>query len=191
MLQEEWIDLRKQFDKSADKAFECLYNKMWSKLFSVSYNYVRDKDIAQEIVQDVFLTLWEKRERLQSVDDIRAFSLRAVQNRIYDHFDKQAVRQKYALSVNKSDKSEGNETQHQVEYDETLSIIDTELQKLPHKTRNIFRMSRFERFSNEQIASMQQVSVKAVEYHITLAIKHLRLRLKHISTILLLILGIG
>jgi len=190
MTQNEWTEVRKQFKKSPDKAFECLYNKMWSKLFSVSYNYVRNRAIAQEIVQDVFMNLWVKRERLQSVDDIRAFSLRALQNRVYDHFDKQAVQQKYALRVIRTDIEE-NVTQHQVEYDETMSIIDSELQKLPRTTSSIFRMSRFDRFSNEQIASMQQVSVKAVEYHITQALKHLRLRMKHIITILLLILGLG
>lgn len=151
---------------------------------------MRDKAIAQEIVQDVFITLWIKRTRLQSVSDIRAFTLRAVQNRIYDHFDKQAVQQRYTLRITQSESAPSNATLQQIEYDETLNIIDKAIDKLPDTTKKIFRMSRFEKFSNEQIASRQELSVKAVEYHITQALKHLRVTLKYIGLLLLLLAGI-
>ena len=156
MTQEEWKNLREGFDENPDKAFECLYNLMWDKLFSVSYNYVRDKAIAQEIVQDVFVSLWIKRKRLETVSDIRAFALRAVQNRLYDHFDKQAVQQRYALRITQTETTPINSTLQQIEYDETLSIIDRALDKLPDTTRKIFRMSRFEKISKEQIAIRQE-----------------------------------
>jgi RNA polymerase sigma-70 factor (ECF subfamily) len=111
---------------------------------------VRDKAIAQEIVQDVFITLWIKRTRLQSVSDIRAFTLRAVQNRIYDHFDKQAFQQRYTLRITQSESAPSNATLQQIEYDETLNIIDKAIDKLPDTTKKIFRMSRFENLATNR-----------------------------------------
>ena len=190
MTQDDWTKLKEILDKDPEKAFECLYSHMWDKLFSISLNFVRDKSIAQEIVQDVFVTLWVKRKRLESVSDIRAFAMRAVQHRIYDHFDKKAVHQKYALKITQSESNQADSTQQQIEYNETFKLIDTEIDKLPDTTREIFRLSRFDRFSNEEIATRLQLSVKAVEYHITQALKHLRLRLKYIGTVLLFLTGL-
>lgn len=190
MTREDWTNLRDRLNANPVKVFECLYNEMWDKLFSVSYNYVRDRAVAQEIVQDVFVALWVKRRTLQSVSDIHAFTMRAVRNRIYDHYDKQVVQQRYTLRITQSESTPTNQTLEQVEYDETLGLIDQALDKLPDTTRKIFRMSRFEKFSNEQIASKQELSVKAVEYHITQALKHLRVALKYTGFLMLLLVGL-
>lgn len=180
MTQEEWTFVKTGLKKNDDKAFETLYNHLWEKLYAVSFNYVRDKAIAQEIVQDVFVSLWVKRLRLDTVNDIDAFAMRSVQNRIYDHFDKKAVEERYIAKVSQSSKKLVNTTQHQIEYEETFNLITTEIDKLPDTTKKIFRLSRFDRFTNEEIASSLQLSVKSVEYHITQALKHLRLRLGYI-----------
>jgi RNA polymerase sigma-70 factor (ECF subfamily) len=190
MTQDDWTKIKETLDKNPEKAFECLYNHLWDKLFSISLNYVRDQALAQEIVQDVFVTLWVKRKRLESVSNIRAFAMRAVQNRIYDHFDKEAVYQKYALRITQSESTQANSTQQQIEYNETFNLIDTEIDRLPDTTRKIFRLSRFDRFTNEEIAARLQLSVKAVEYHITQALKQLRLKLKYIGTVLLFLTGL-
>lgn len=185
MTQEEWTSVKTGLKKNDDKAFETLYNHLWEKLYAVSFNYVRDKAIAQEIVQDVFVSLWVKRLRLDTVNDINAFAMRSVQNRIYDHFDKKAVEEKYIAKVSQSSKKLVNTTQHQIEYEETFNLITTEIDKLPDTTKKIFRLSRFDRFTNEEIATSLQLSVKSVEYHITQALKHLRLRLGYILFVMI------
>ncbi len=190
MSQNDWIEIRGLLSKHPEKGFECLYNQLWEKLLSVAFNYVRDKATAQEIVQDVFVALWLKRERLASVDNITPFAMRAIQNRIYDHFDRQAVQERYILRVSKTDNKTANSTQHQLDYEETFTLIDTEIDRLPDTTKKIFRLSRFDRFTNEEIASSLHVSVKAVEYHITQALKHLRLKLKYVGVILIMLLGL-
>lgn len=187
MTQEEWISVKSGLKKNDEQAFESIYNHLWERLYAVSYNYVRDQAIAQEIVQDVFVTLWVKRDRLDTVLDINAFTMRSVQNRIYDYFDKKAVEDRYILSVSRSSKKLVNTTQHQLDYEETYRLIDTEIDKLPGTTQKIFRLSRFDRFTNQEIASNLKVSVKSVEYHITQALKHLRLRLGYILMVLIMI----
>lgn len=191
MTKEEWTSVKAALLKNDKRAFEQLYNHLWERLYAVACSLVREHNIAQEIVQDVFVTLWVKRKRLQTVDDIAAFTMRATQNRIYDYFDKKAVQDRYVLRVTRSRERHLNTTLHQVEYNETFHLIDTEINKLPDTTRKIFRLSRFERATNEEIASRLDLSVKSVEYHVTQALKKLRLRLKYTGTILLLLIQVA
>lgn len=186
MTQEEWTSVKTGLKKNDEKVFESMYNHLWGRLYAVSFNYLRDKAIAQEIVQDVFVSLWVKRDRLDTVRDINAFTMRAVQNRVYDYFDKKAVEERYILTVSQSTKKLVNSTQHQIEYDETFNLITEEIEKLPATTKRVFRLSRFDRFTNEEIASNLQLSVKSVEYHITQALKYLRLRLGYILFLLII-----
>ena len=183
MRREEWIKVRENVRLNDRLAFEQLYDGLWSKLYPVAYNYVRERGAAQEIVQDTLVKLWIKRERLQSVDDITAFSMRMLQHRIYDYFDKKAVQVNFLAKATPTANREMNNVYEHVEYEETFGLINSELDKLPDTTRKIFRLSRFEHFSNEQIASSLNLSVKTIEYHISQSLKHLRMRLGHFLTI--------
>lgn len=187
MTKEEWTSIKAGLLKDEEKAFEKVYNHLWEKLYTVALRYLQDQASAQEIVQDVFVAFWVKRKRLQTVDDIGAFAMQSIKNRIYDHFDKKAVEHRYALKVSETPVRNLNTTQHQVEYDETFGLIDREINKLPDTTQEIFRLSRFDKYSNEEIASRLQLSVKSVEYHVTQALKKLRVRLKYTGTILVLL----
>ncbi len=67
--------------------FAEIYDIFWGKLYSVAYNYFRDKTMAQELVQDVFVNLWVKRAELSCIQDLGAYLFRCMKNRIYDQFD--------------------------------------------------------------------------------------------------------
>lgn len=183
MSVEEWSALKKLFKKEEKKAFQTLYDQLWSRLYSVAYNYVRDKATAQEIVQDVFVNLWVKRSRLEFVNDITAYVMRAVKYQIYDYFDKKAVIDRYIQKISQNENEQVVGPDHQMEFDETFNRISQEIGKLPDTTQRIFRLSRFDQFSNEEIASQLHISVKTVEYHITQSLKHLRAQLGYIVSI--------
>jgi RNA polymerase sigma-70 factor (ECF subfamily) len=176
MTSEAWVLLRKQVATGNVPAFEQLYNALWSRLYSIAYNYVRDTATAQEIVQEVFIKLWLKRADLHEVNDIHAFAVRAVQFRIYDFFDKRKIESKYAQQVLEQGEGIVNNTHHLVEYNETLRVIEQEIRELPDTTQHVFRLSRFEQLSNEEISNKLKISIKTVEYHITQSLKHLRMK---------------
>jgi RNA polymerase sigma-70 factor (ECF subfamily) len=163
-----------------EKDFERVYNLLWSKLYCVAYNYFRDKAIAQEIVQDVFVHLWTKRESLQEIHDIESYLFRSVKNKIYDQFDKIASQEKLRERMAHEVVEETEETKEAIEYADTLELINEEIERLPDKTKTIFRLSRFDQYTNDEIAGRLHLSGKAVEYHITRALKQLRLRLNEI-----------
>jgi RNA polymerase sigma-70 factor (family 1) len=165
------------FEILSEQEFSEIYRAFWKKLYGMSYNYVRDKTIAQEIVQDVFVKLWVKKDQIRHIEDAEAYLFRCLRNKIYDHFDSVARNKKLATYEFEQCSEKLYAIDESVVFDEGMSVVTQELEKMPEKTRMIFRMSRFNQYSNDEIATRMQLSAKAVEYHITQAIKKLRVRL--------------
>ena len=82
------------FDKITEQTFALIYQALWKKLYGVAYHYLHDKDVAQEIVQEVFVKLWLNRCETKEVADAEAYLLKALRNKVYDHFDSIACRKK-------------------------------------------------------------------------------------------------
>lgn len=161
----------------SETEFENIYKLFWERLYGLAYNYFRDKTTAQELVQDVFVKLWLKREELGHVQDMEAYLFKCMKNRIYDQYDKIASQEKLKTHSLEIFNEETHPVEEGIAFQETLSLINDELDKLPATTRTIFRLSKFDRYTNDEIASKMQLSAKAVEYHITRALKKLRIRL--------------
>ncbi|HEY9008926.1 RNA polymerase sigma-70 factor [Ohtaekwangia sp.] len=168
-----------------EKDFEKIYDAYWSKLYNLCYCYFKDRSICQEVVQDVFVKLWLRRDKLPVIEDLNAYLYRALKNKIYDQFDKISCQQKLKKSAASQLKVETHCTEEQLEYEEALSLINSEIEKLPDTTKAIFRLSRFDRYTNDEIAKRLHVSSKAVEYHITSALKHLRI---HVGDLIILLI---
>jgi RNA polymerase sigma-70 factor (ECF subfamily) len=185
MTPSQWSSIKQAVTDGNETAFAQLYDLLWVKLYSTAYNYVRDKATAQEIVQDVFVNLWVKRHDLKSVNDITGFAMNTVKFKVYDHFDKLAVEKKYAMKVTRTASISLDDTRQRIEYEETERLIHDEIDNLPATGRKIFRLSRFQQLTNEEIAKTMKLSVKAVEYHITQSLKQLRLRIGNLLSLLL------
>lgn len=162
-----------------ERKFKETYSRLWKRLYAIAYNCVRDKAAAQELVQELFVTLWNKKDSLSHVIDLDAYLFKSIRHRIYEHFKKVAAQQRLKDHSRKIFTEEIHPVEEAIDYDETLSVINEELDKLPATTRTIFRMSKFERYTNKEIANEMHLSAKAVEYHITQALKKLRIRLSH------------
>jgi len=169
----------RNFLRLSETDFKEVYREHWKRLYGLSYNYVRDKAAAQEIVQEVFVMLWQKRDALAHVTNLEGYLMKCTKNKIYEHFEKLAAQQRFRKLSAERFREDIHPVEEEFDYQETLSLINQELEKLPATTRTIFRMSKFERYSNKEIANRMHVSAKAVEYHITRALKKLRMRLSH------------
>ena len=160
-----------------EKEFERIYNALWSKLYNIAYSYFRDRTTAQEVTQDVFVNLLMKRDSLPPILDLNAYLLRSVKNRIYNQFDKIHSREQLERNIMPTMTTQTENTEEQIVYTDTLDVVNQEIDQLPVMTKTVFRLSRFDRYTNNEIADRLQLSGKAVEYHITKALKKLRLRL--------------
>lgn len=151
-------------------AFESLYNKYWKRLYDFAYSKTRDTNVAEEILQDLFVTVWEKRESLQ-VANFQSYLFAAVRNRVIDHYKEKIFSE-----------LENIETPSAPDYpiflDELEAAMQVAIAKLPEKTRQIFLLNRFENKTARQISAQLHIPERTVEYHITQALRALRILLK-------------
>ena len=165
--------------------FNSIYTTYYKKAFLFTKSYVHDEMIAEDIVSDVLIKLWEiLKER--SIDSFEGMLLTMLKNRSLDYLKHEIVKEDFLRNMADVYQRELQiriSTLEACDSDELLSmeihdIITKTLQTLPEQTRIIFELSRFSNKTNQEIASSMKLSVKSVEYHITKSLKTLRIRLK-------------
>jgi RNA polymerase sigma-70 factor (ECF subfamily) len=160
--------------KSGDsKAYTVLVDYFHHKLCIYAYSLVNDQNAAEDIVQNVFIRTWKKRDQLKCDFEIRSFLYKSVYNEFIDEYRKQklvvSLEKKYidALTIIVE-----NEDQHAL--DRKINLVKKEIHNLPPKCKEIFMLSKHDGLTNLEIAEYKQVSVKSVEAHITKAFAILR-----------------
>lgn len=178
----EWLEALKKGDR---EAFTQLYDFYWQRLFTVAYNYTRSRDTAQELVQEVFMSIWIKREELVVRTNLESYLYGAIRFRLYDMLDKQKSASLYADYAAYTQSTTEETTEQQMAFSETTALIQQQIDAFPETTRQVFLLSRFEGLSVAQIAENLHLSPKAIEYHITKALRLLRLHLTDIYLFLI------
>lgn len=167
--------------KSGDqKALELLFSIYFPRLNDFARNVVKDDVISQDIVQDVFVKVWEKREEIESIN-LEAYLFRLVRNRCIDYIKHVKVVSNRMQEIQISSKYEelyridfiGNEPYVLIEQELKLKIEKT-IQGLPERCREVFIMSRMNGLKNKEIAEKLNINIKNVERHLTRALQTFR-----------------
>ena len=162
-------------------AFEEIFNRYWSKLYAAAYKRVKHREAAEEIVQDLFTLLWSKRKSVQIHTSLAAYLYTSVRYMVFNHIQKEAVRENYKDSFQAANIFYDNSTEETVLLNDLNRNIEKEVNHLPPKCRSVFELSRKENKTNQEIAEVLDISEKTVEGHLTKAIKLLKLSLSDIS----------
>jgi RNA polymerase sigma-70 factor (ECF subfamily) len=160
----------------ANEAFEQLFNRYWEKLLVHAKIKLDNEADAEEVVQQVFVNLWNRRNSIRLSYNFYTYIASSVKYEIFNLLSKQQKQKNLALKAGKKLKKIEKEdiiTEH-YNYEDKLATLQQELAKLPEKSRIIFLMSRRGEQSGKEIAEKLDISPKTVEAHITKAIKHLR-----------------
>lgn len=176
-------DLLRNLRLGKEEAFEQIFKEYWHSLYKVARSKVRSHEEAEEIIQQVFSTLWAKRETLL-ITNLSFYLQAAVRNRIINDIRSRIVHQKYWLYYSKFIPQEQNITAEDVAFEDLNEALEEAVSKLPEKSRQVFRLSRLEGRSTAEIANLLKLSEKAIEYHITKSVKQLRIQLKDFILIL-------
>lgn len=183
------FQVKQALERGDHKALEYLMDNYHHRLCVYVYSLTHDQDSAKDIVQNVFIKLWEQKDRLIHVDSLRSFLYKSV----YNAFLNQLRSDKRMLTI----EEKHIERLYQIiEEDEELvekqiGLIRTEIQNLPPKCRETFMLSKGEGLTNIEIANFMNVSLKTVENQISKAFKILRKKLQHkIEPVLFLLFGI-
>jgi RNA polymerase sigma-70 factor (family 1) len=164
-------------------AFQQIYDRYWREVFLHAYRKVKSKHVAEELIQNLFLSFWER--RASGIQDIRAWLFGAVRFAVINYYKAQMVHAKYENYA----RTHADAQQYTSEQWTMLSDLATSIEKgialLPPKTQEVFKLSRFENRSIKEISKDLGISEKAVEYHITQSLKWMRVYLKDFLTALL------
>lgn len=169
-------------------AFEEIYRHYWEDLFRYLYNRLHYHAVSEEIVQEIFLSLWEKRSSLTIHTSLSSYLFRAARYRMLNHIRAEKVRESYAADFLEAQISLISDPMGpQLRYAEDLkNIIEEKLCDLPPKCQTVFRMSRQQHIPNQEIAEELKISKKTVENYLTIALRHLRMHLAEYMTSLML-----
>ena len=145
--------------------------------FLIAYKRLGNKDIAEELTQDLFLKLWEKRHSLKP-QNIGSYLFVAIKNSVIDHIHSGLVANKYLHFYKTFGELNSTATQNIVEFDDLAQAIEKGLARLPKKTQEVFKLSRLESWSLDKIARHLHLSEKTVGYHLTKSLKFMRAYLR-------------
>jgi RNA polymerase sigma-70 factor (family 1) len=152
------------------QAFEMLYNKYSAKVYQVAYNLFRDKDVCEDLVQELFIDLWTKRNQL-NISSLEWYLKVAIKNRVLMYIRTQKATLDLSAIAMLTEKYAADSKLLQ---NDISSILENNVERLPEKCRQIFTLSRKEYLSNKEIASRLNISIKTVENQMTIALRYLR-----------------
>lgn len=149
--------------------FRLIYRLYWQKLYNMAYYYLSNETDAEDIVQDVFISLWSRRERVQIKVALENYLVRSTK---YTAFFYLKLKKKYKESLQAAPSlAVSNNTEEQVNYKSLLEQLLAVFESTSQKTKEIFYLNRFSGLTYKEIAEQLQISVKTVEYHISQALK--------------------
>jgi len=182
-----WSDdaLVQALGQSDTKAFEEIYVRYWYQLFEVAYRKLNSREAAEELVQELFTALWQKRE-VHTISKLKPYLHSAIKYQVIDSIKSKMTHTGY-LNYTRPTLSDIDCTTEQVVAASDLSVaLAASVQHLPEHTQQVFRLSRYEHKTVPEIAGRLNLSQKTVEYHLTRAMKMLRVSLKEFLPMLLL-----
>lgn len=175
--------------KNGDRqAFRILFQKYYQPLFLFSLKFVDDEQ-AKDFVQDCFYELWQNRKKTEISNSLSAYLFTIIKNKCYKHLQNEQKKQLHRSSFGVKLKEE--ELQYYINSEKSIlefatkDRIEKVISRMPDKCREVFQKSRIEGFSNKEIAEDFNISVKAVEKHISKALQLFREEFKDVLPIFL------
>ena len=183
--------LIKSLQKGEKFAFEAVYTDFFGVIYHLSLQYLHDEKIADEIVQDSFIKIWEIRETLNDRFNIRNFLYTITKNNCLNYLRNQKTALKHQENLKYLEMQFNYEALEKMgsymEFEELRLKIDQTIGSLPDELRETFLLSRFDELQYKEIAEKLSVSIKTVEARMTRSLKILRHELKDYLTVIYLI----
>ena len=174
-------DLLLLVQKGKEGALKEIYHRYWEKLVATGYYYTKNKELTEEIVSDVLMSLWNKRED-PAIRSLPAYLGTAVKYSVFKAITRNKRRQDLLQGQLRAERDQ--ETEEKLDARFLKDFLEGVVEKLPEKARLVFKYSRDEQLSVSEIANKMELSPKSVEYHMTKALKTLREYLRKFHSLL-------
>jgi RNA polymerase sigma-70 factor (family 1) len=156
------------------EAFRVLFERYAPKIYNFALSYLRNEQEAEEMVQDVFLKIWEKREHLDKSKNIKSFIFKIAVNSIYDLIRRKNIEGAFRDFIRDNHEEGLESTWHTVIFEEMLANINELVKEMPAQQQRIFRLSRIDGMPNDIIAEKLNLSKRTVENQLYRALAFLK-----------------
>lgn len=181
-------DLLTALQNGSRSAFETIYHRLANKLLHYINNRVHDRAISEEILQEIFLSLWLSKADFESFSALEAYLFKASKYQILNYIRSEKVRHRYAEHLTLFFAQEyDNSVEQMIDLTDLKAVIEQHIEELPPKCQEAFRLSRYMHKSIAETAELMDISPRTVENYITQALKHLRKNLTHYQWIMAMI----
>lgn len=151
--------------------FPLIFDRYWKRLYTYAFKIYHDDKVCEDIVQEIFISFWEKSSESQILN-LEAYFFRAVKYRVANHI------RSLKLTRSQEEILESipypSSSDHNLEYIEFENEVLSKVKKLPPRCQEIFALSRFDNYSNSEIAKKLNISIRTVEKHISNALLYLK-----------------
>lgn len=170
------VFIRHAFKDNPRKGYEQLFRRYYRALCSHAVRFVYSKEVAEDLVGDVFLVLWKNKIHEQINTSFRAYLYAAVRNRAFNYLQWEFKKVADIDTIPENDLNRVLEDTPQtiLQHDELFQKIENSITALPPQCQRVFLMSRFENKKNREIANELEIATKTVEAHIMKALTHMR-----------------
>jgi RNA polymerase sigma-70 factor (ECF subfamily) len=161
-----------------ENAYEMIFKSYYQPLCRYAYTFLHDKEESEEVVQSVFISLWEKRSMLDIQTSFKAYLFRMVRNSCLNVIKHEKVKKQHVAHEMAVAEVSYNSVAEKVSANELSLKITEAMKALPEQCRMVFQLSRFEELKYQEIADQLNISIKTVENHMGKALKIMREQLK-------------
>ena len=168
----EFIKGRLLHSTELDKlSFERIYRQHWSSLYSYAFNVLREKELCEDIVQEVFIDLWRRRQDVQ-ISDLRSYLRQSVKYQIFNHFRESRYKKQLLMELDLVHTECGIDESFEAQ--ELEAQIKDAISQLPKRRRIVFDMRRHEGLSNKEISEKLDISLQTVKNQISESLRSIR-----------------
>lgn len=168
------LDLLKENSK---EAFDVIYVRYWERLYFYLVKAIKDTEEAEDILQEVFVSLWRRRSNLDSIESLNAYLFSCVRYSGFRYIRNEIKKNDFRKSWSFLFREEDNLSEMQLAANELSRLLNKEIDNLPVKMREVFILSRKDELSYKEIAYKLNISDKTVKKQISNALKYLHLKL--------------
>jgi RNA polymerase sigma-70 factor (family 1) len=179
-------DLLSALKKGHTKALELMYMKYWEALYDDALIRTQNEDVAKDIVQEIFISIWEKRENLNVKDSIQGYLHQAVKYRVINFFRNELTADNHYQEMQYAYNSRESSSDQQLMAKELQGELDEAIANMPGQMRLIFMMSRQEQKSIDEISLELGLNKQTIKNQLSLAVKVLKKHFSYILTFTLL-----
>lgn len=170
-----------RFKAGDAEAFDVIYHQYSKKMFSFAYGLVKDVDVSKELVQEVFVSLWEKRDQVDPNLNLDNYIFTNTYNSVRKYFRKRAIEIKVIDRLVQNSPEIGESTDATLIYNELFEIASKTIENLPPKRKLVYQLHKQEGLKIKEIASRLNISPRTVENNLAKAVKYLKEELAGMS----------